>query len=235
MSDVEFCRHAHATFLQLPILRQVPHAFGTKRGYLASLPALGVDPSQLVTLMQVHGNEVLTITNVATVPPEPRVYDAVITNQTGLALGIRTADCVPLLMADTTNGVIAAVHAGWRGLLSGVISRTLTIMCTTFGSSPRNILVAIGPGIGPCCYEVRDNIFDQFLQKHKSSNAFAQQRHGRCYLDLPSFSRLQLRDMGIPGANIETAALCTGCRNDLFYSYRRDGNTGRQLNWIMME
>jgi YfiH family protein len=224
------------TYLQLPIFRRIRHAFLTRTGgEEGAAAALGIPPGRLLTLRQVHGAEVLIFeenTKAALTLHLP--YDAVITDKKRVALGIRTADCLPILMLDRSKRVIAAVHAGWRGIWRGVIERTVNEMRKTFESAPADIVAGIGPGIGPCCYEVKEDVVSLFRHTYGSPDQLVQQREGRTYLDLSRAAQLELSKAGILPANIETIPLCTCCREDLFCSFRRDKKPGRQLSFIML-
>jgi YfiH family protein len=224
-----------STYLQLTHLKKVRHAFCTRGGEEGPLEALGVAPERLLTLRQVHGAEVLIFddnTKAALTLPQP--YDAVITHKKRVALGIWTADCLPILMIDRSKKVIAAIHAGWRGIWHGVIERTVSEMEKAFESAPADILVGIGPGIGPCCYEVKEDVASLFQNSHDAAHRFIREREGRTYLDLSRAARLELTKAGIPPANIEAIPLCTACRADLFFSFRRDKKPGRQVSFIML-
>ena len=164
----------------------------------------------------------------------PLPYDAVITDKKRVALGISTADCLPILMIDRSKKVIAAIHAGWRGMWRGVVQKTARTMIEAFESSPEDILAGIGPAIGPCCYEVGGDVVSLFQNSSDNFQEFIQEREGKTYLDLSRAAQLELTEVGIPPENIEAIPLCTSCRKDLFYSYRRDGKTGRQLSFIML-
>ena len=222
-------------YLQLPVFRRIKHAFCTRTGGEdVSLAALGIPPGRLLTLRQVHGAEVLVYEEHSRALTYPLPYDAVITDKKRVALGIWTADCLPILMVDRSKRVIAAVHAGWRGIWRGVIERTVNEMRKTFESSPADILAGIGPGIGPCCYEVGTDVVSLFQNSHDTPDQLIQEREGRTYLDLSRAAQLELSKTGIPPDNIETVPLCTCCREDLFFSFRRDKQPGRQLSFIML-
>jgi YfiH family protein len=224
------------TYLQLPVFRRIRHVFCTRTvGEEVSLAALGIPSGRLLTLRQVHGAEVLIFeenTKAALTYSLP--YDAVITDKKRVALGIWTADCLPILMVDRSQKIIAAVHAGWRGIWRGVIERTVNAMIKTFESSPADIVAGIGPGIGPCCYEVQQDVVSLFRNSYGSPDQLIQEREGRSYLDLSRAAQLELSKAGIPPANIDTIPLCTCCREDLFFSFRRDKQPGRQLSFIML-
>jgi YfiH family protein len=224
------------TYLQLPLFRRTKHAFGTKtrKGEKKLSAALGIPPGRLLTLRQVHGAEVLIFEGDTKALTYSLPYDAVITNKKRVALAISTADCLPILMIDRSKRVIGAAHAGWRGLWLGVVQRTVQSMTKTFGCAPEDILVGIGPGIGPCCYEVGSEVKSLFQSAFDDPHQFIQEREERIYLDLSTAAQLELSHVGIPPENVEVIPLCTACRKDLFFSYRRDNKTGRQLSFIML-
>jgi YfiH family protein len=228
--------HDGVSFLQLPLFRKTKHAFGTRtrKGEKKLSAALGIPAGRLLTLRQVHGAEVLIFKDNPKALTYPLPYDAVITDKKRVALGIWTADCLPILMLDRSKKVIAAVHAGWRGVWRGIVQRTARTMIETFESAPGNILAGIGPGIGPCCYEVGTDVVSLFQNSHNTPHQFIQEREGRFYLDLSRAAQLELSQVGIPPENIEVIPLCTACRKDLFFSFRRDGKPGRQLSFIML-
>jgi hypothetical protein len=225
-----------STYLQLPIFRRIRHAFCTRMGEEDKTSAvLGIPEGRLLTLRQVHGAEVLIFeenTKAALAYPLP--YDAVVTDKKRVALGIWTADCIPILMLDRSKRIIAAVHAGWRGIWRGVIERTVKAMAETFESAPADIVAGIGPGIGPCCYEVKEDVASLFRNSYGARDQLIQQREGRTFLDLSRAAQLELFKVGIPPAHIEAITLCTCCREDLFFSFRRDKKPGRQLSFIML-
>lgn len=224
------------TYFQLPLFRRTKHAFCTKtrKGEKTLGAALGIPRGRLLTLRQVHGAEVLIYEQHTRALSYALPYDAVITDKKRVALGIWTADCLPILMLDRSKKVIAAVHAGWRGIWLGVIEKTVSEMIRSFESSPADIVAGIGPGIGPCCYEVGTDVVSLFQSSHEDHHQFIQEREGRTYLDLRIAAQLELTQAGIPSANIEAIPLCTACREDLFFSYRRDKRPGRQLSFIML-
>ena len=161
-----------------------------------------------------------------------------------------TADCVPILLADPVKKIIGVVHAGWRGAAKGIVQKTVETMVKQFGSDGKALLAAIGPSIGSCCYKVDEAVAKEFggneylillyppLKKGESKGDLAKGGRGDVEwgLDLKRANFIQLLNMGILEKNISVENLCTSCRNDLFFSYRKDGKiTGRQLNFIMMK
>ena len=224
------------TYFQLPLFRRTKHAFcaKTRKGEKTLGAALGIPRGRLLNLRQVHGAEVLIYDQYTRALTYPPPYDAVITDKKRVALGIWTADCLPILMIDRSKKVIAAVHAGWRGIWRGIIEKTVSEMTKAFGCSPPDIVAGIGPGIGPCCYEVGTDVKSLFQSSHEDHQEFIQEREGRTYLDLSRVAQLELTKAGIPPTNIATIPLCTACRKDLFFSFRRDKKAGRQLSFIML-
>ena len=155
--------------------------------------------------------------------------DAMITNKKGVVLSVLTADCVPLLLLDTQQGVIAAVHAGWKGTQSEIASKTVLMMIETFNSDPKDIIVGIAPAICSCCYEVGMDVAQYFLD---TSHAYEKKEH-KYMLDLPYINKQQLLNVGILEANIEMSGICTSCDVDRFFSYRKEqGCSGRFMSMI---
>lgn len=205
----------------------------------------GFDASRLLTINQVHGNDVLIIDKpVKDISGISKTSaDAIITNQNGIAIGILTADCVPILLADPVKKLISVVHAGWRGTAKCIIQKTIEIMVNHFDSDKKAILAAIGPSIGQCCYKVEgvvakefgDNEFIIPLSPLVKVESKEDRGDFEWMLDLKRANLNQLLNAGIPEKNISMEDICTSCRNDLFFSYRADNKkTGRQLNFIMM-
>jgi len=216
----------------------VHHFFGTK--IAPDLPGAGRNgpPLRVVTVRQVHGTEVLVLDRRSArsleSSPDAQGCDAIVTNQPGVVVAVETADCVPILLLDPVRGVSAAVHAGWRGTLGGIVPRTVAVMQNRFGCSLRSIRVAIGPSIGVCCYEVNGTVLAPLKRGFPYWADVVEDVKGtKAHLDLRGFNRRQLEEVGIGQARIETVNLCTACHPDLFYSYRRDGaGTGRMISGI---
>ncbi len=155
--------------------------------------------------------------------------DALITNQQKVILTVLTADCVPLLLFDPVERVVAAVHAGWRGTEAQIVMKTLSAMQRRFGSDPSYILAGIAPAIGRCCYEVGEDV-----AKHFWDYPDAIERRGEKYmLNLPLINKQQLISSGINEANIQMSDICTSCEVDNYFSYRREhGCSGRFMSII---
>jgi polyphenol oxidase len=197
---------------------------------------LGIDPHRIATCRQVHGDEVAVLEDVPPVRPQ---VDAMIGVVPNLYLAIKTADCVPILLMDPIHGVCAAVHAGWRGTVKRIARKTVRIMKDTFHCREEDIVAALGPAIGRCCYEVDDAVLVPFSRNVPDGDRFIAKvrKHGTqrdAYtLDLVATNRAELTREGIPPANIHEAGLCTSCSPDLLFSYRRDGKlSGRHMSLV---
>jgi polyphenol oxidase len=163
--------------------------------------------------------------------------DALTTRTPRILLGVKTADCVPVLLADARSGACAAVHAGWRGTLASIVARTLERMAKEFGVEAADVSAAIGPAARGCCYEVGNEVIEAFQEKFSdAASIFNKTRDGHALVDLQRANREQLIAAGISPERIYAAPLCTMCRTDLFFSYRREkrthGRTGRLMSVI---
>ena len=166
---------------------------------------------------QVHSNRGISSTAF-----EPGIEaDATFTASERDLLSVLTADCLPLLVYHPI-GVVAAIHAGWRGLYDGIIPNALSML-------PPSPIVVVGPAIGPCCYEIGVDLADQFEAKF-GSRVLIKSENRRPHLDLQRAAYMQLQDAGVQ--DIEIANLCSFCHPDLFFSYRRDGSSGRMMSFI---
>lgn len=196
--------------------------------------AMQVSAKALIGVHQHHSADVVTITEPSDARPKA---DAMVTNQKGIALGILTADCQPVLFADTEAGVIGAAHAGWKGALDGVLDRTVSAM-VALGAQPQNISAAIGPCISQTAYEVGPEFFEDFLAQDMSfSRFFAGGKDERMQFDLPSFGLHMLREAGVGSA--EWIGHCTYADESRFYSYRRathrkEADYGRLISAIRL-
>ncbi len=192
-------------FDQFPWLR---HGFGTR------LSVGWPDAGSLATAKQIHSDQVL----VATKPGQLGPGDAIISHRPGVTVAIRTADCLPILIVDPKTRAVAAVHAGWRGVVAEIVPKAVDAMRREFHSRPENLEIAIGPGIGACCFEVGPEVGAEF-------RAFFPERNdleARAKVDLAETVCRQLGRNGITRGQIDTSELCTFCERELFESYRRD-------------
>jgi len=166
--------------------------------------------------------------------------DAAITEIPFIPLTVMGADCNLILIADIKKRVIAAVHAGWKGVLNQIIIKTIKILQNDFNSNLKDVFIFIGPSIRKCCFKVKQDIFDLFYFKFKKNLIFKktiddEEKINYYFIDLVNLITKDLLDLGIPKNNISDLKLCTYCNEDLFFSYRRKKETGRQAGIIMIE
>ena len=212
----------------------------------------------LITLRQIHSAVVHRVAEAHAGDEAVLTGDGLMTDEPGLVLGIQTADCVPVLVADRKRGAVAAFHAGWRGTLRRIVESGVGRMRLEFGSAPEDLVAAVGPAIGQCCYGVGEEVEQEFRSQfayagellrevydsdpvHKKYPLlFMSQRapgHGEMgpslHLDLQEANRRQLLAAGLPSDSVQVLGHCTSCRTDLFFSYRAEqGLTGRMLALI---
>jgi polyphenol oxidase len=205
----------------------------------------------LKSLKQIHSAIIHKITNR---DDQPAAGDGLITNVPGVLLAVKTADCLPVIVVDPVKLAVGVFHAGWRGTLQRIVEKGVGEMRKHYGSDPTDLVAAIGPGIGKCCYEVGDEVMDLFDSQFAFSRElfedvfdshalhlkypllFMNQRapgHGepaaRPHLDLMKANRIQLLKAGVPEKHISVLDYCTSCRTDLFFSHRKEQVTGRMM------
>jgi hypothetical protein len=217
--------------------------------------ALGAGEMRPVMLKQIHSDVVHRV-DALTAIREPLQGDALITADAGVLLVVQTADCVPILLADTKNRAVAAIHSGWRGTVRRIAEKTLGRMRMDFGTRPEDVIAAIGPSIGQCCYEVGSDVAKEFHAQFPDArqwfdgpfDALAAGENDpnwlpwltmrppghappepKVQLDLLAANRSILASAGVPAANIFSSEFCTACRSELFFSYRRERTTGRMM------
>lgn len=202
------------------------------RGRVAD--AMGVSPVALVGVHQVHSADVAVVTKPTADRPKA---DAMVTNVSGIALSILTADCQPVLFADRQAGVIGAAHAGWQGAISGVLENTVTEM-EKLGASRKNIVAVIGPSISQAAYEVGQEFAERFIDDDAdNARFFSNGNDGKYQFDLPAFGLARLRNMGL--AETEWTHHCTYSNPERFFSYRRsthlkESDYGRLISTIRL-
>ena len=230
----------------VPLAERARHLFSTRQ---LELPAdfnerrrnidvfagdLGVAPERLMRARQVHGRHVLVIDEGANEPAGSVEADAVMSTVPGTACAVQIADCVPILIAAPRHAV-AAVHAGWRGTAAGVAAEAVRALARA-GADPSTLVAALGPSIGPCCYQVDARVRDVFAASPDWSAAepgFTADGEGHWRLDGSQINRRLLEQAGIPAASIHESRLCTACDLGRFYSYRAEGaGTGRLIAGI---
>jgi hypothetical protein len=195
----------------LAALAGIEHGFGTRQSANSQ--------EGMASLTQIHSTTPLVASEAGCAGRG----DALLTSRAGLAVSVRTADCFPILLADPGSGAVAAVHAGWRGAAGRIVRETLARMRAEFGTEPKRVWAAIGPGIGACCYPVGLDV----------ARRFGLDRAGP--LDLASENRKQLVEEGVPGSQIDFLNLCTCCGEARFHSWRRDKErAGRMISFIAL-
>jgi hypothetical protein len=179
----------------------------------------------MLSVKQVHGTDALVVDRALTSADRfSSGWDALVTDQRGIMVAVRTADCVPVLLYDPKRKIVAAVHAGWRGAVAGIVGKTITVMEARFGTVPEHVQVSIGPSAGVCCYEVDQTVLDKLPEACPDFQKVVRgQRGGKAHLDLKLLIREQARNAGVRQDAITSVNLCTICHEDLFFSYRRDG------------
>lgn len=198
--------------------------------------AFGISPERLVTVNQVHGEDIVIVDSGNFRGLKAVQADALICHTPGIAIGIETADCVPVLLFDPETPAIAAVHAGWRSTVKQIVRKTAAKMQQEFGSDPSRMIAAIGPAIGRECYEVDEPVMGPVREVFPFWREIAQPREaGRWGLDLVKANKMELMQQGLAEGNIHAVGLCTSCRRDLFYSFRAEGRTGRMLSVVMIK
>jgi YfiH family protein len=192
---------------------------------------------RLATCWQVHGADVRRVRPqdaTAALDTNEERCDALTTDAPRILLGVQTADCVPVILGDARTGACAAVHAGWRGTAASIVSATLERMREEYGTRAEEVRACIGPAANVCCYEVGREVIETFRARFADTDELlVPTREGHARIDLQRANRRQLTSAGVLPERIHTAPFCTICRNDLFFSYRREkqlhGRTGRLL------
>lgn len=196
-------------------------ALGLRHAFAASEPA----PPGVELPRQVHG------ARVAVLPPRGVAgeADAVVSDVPGRGVGVRTADCVPILLASPDGRAVAAVHAGWRGTAAGIAREAVRVLARRAGCAPGDLVAALGPHIGPCCYEVDRRVRERFAREEVFLPGV---RPGRWMLDLGTANELDLLEAGMRGERIERVGGCTRCSPEGYPSYRRGDRERRMVHWI---
>lgn len=196
--------------------------------------ALGVEIDALVRMRQVHGAAVYVAGKAGNgVRPVPAPYEAwpeadiAVSDDPSLVVSVRAADCVPVLLADRHGRAVAAVHAGWRGTAGGAVIAAVHALAERFHVNPADLVAAVGPSIGACCYEVGPDLAEHFSAHPEAPRWFSSE--ARPHLDLWRATRDQLTRAGVPAAHVHVAELCTFDHPAQLYSYRRDGARAGRL------
>ncbi len=201
-------------------------AAGIDRNAVAKIA--GVRTADVYMPVQQHTDKVLCID----FDLDPKIADGVITKRQGILIGVQVADCVPILLYDKKKQVTGAVHAGWRGTSGGILKIALMTMMEKFCSSAPDILIAIGPSIKSCCYEVGHEVAAA-VEKTSGGTDYSARKGEKYFIDLPSANKHQAFSLGIPPENIWLSGECTSCRPEKYSSYRFEkGAAGRQGGFI---
>jgi YfiH family protein len=237
-----------------PLEAVAPHLFTTRQpqlsGNLLRQLAAAVGADTVATVKQVHGAAVLKVSGGWTRPADRSEADVLVSNDPTVAVAVRVADCVPVLLADRKTAAVSAVHAGWRGTAARAVVAAVQALTRECGTRPEDLIAAIGPSIGPCCYEVGSELVDAFVAAgHERSSidrwftttpsprgsfgGSPSAKSGPLRLDLPGANRDQLVVAGVPESHIHLSGLCTAMHLDVFTSYRVEKeNAGRLLGVI---
>lgn len=207
--------------------------FENRRRFLAVFG----DGFDLAVVWQVHGDTIKTVASESDIHNSEDRADAQISDLKNILVGVKTADCVPVLVGDTKTGAFAAIHAGWRGTVQSIVAKAVKEMLRVFGSNAEDMICAIGPGACGRNYEIGQDVIGAFAENFSNSKKyFSPTREGHALVDLHLANKDQLAGCGVAEVNIFTAPFCTMERNDLFFSYRLEkqkyGKTGRLLSVI---
>lgn len=220
-----------------PLASVARHCFSTRElelegvlaapapGWASLARALDVETASLVRMHQVHCADVFEA-HEANRDSRPEA-DIAVTDDPSVVISVRVADCVPILLADRRSGAVAAVHAGWRGTAAGAVMVAVDSLRARYGTNAGDVIAAIGPSIGPCCYEVGPDLAAQFSSHPEAPSWFS--RTEKPHLDLWRATRDQLARAGVPPGQIHVCALCTFDHPAVFHSYRRDGKAAGRL------
>ena len=215
--------------LNLGITRPDERA-AVRENYHRFCAAIGADVTSLVMTHQVHEDTIRQATRADVLDDllDPLDYqaDGLLTNQPGLCLTIYYADCIPVLLYDPVHRAIAAVHSGWRGTSLGIAPQAVAKMTALYGSDPGDILAAIGPGIGPCCFETHDDVPSAMVQRLGEDilSHCVPLAHGKFSVDLKGIIHWQLTQAGLADGHVDTLSLCTACHPELYWSHRKMGD-----------
>ncbi len=185
--------------------------------------------SRIQVMNQVHTDQVCHVDSLQSIPS----CDALMTQQKGLVLTVMVADCIPILIYDPVHQAIAAVHAGRAGAFMNIVQKTVDEMHLRYKSRPEDIVVSMGPSIRSCCYEIGGDVIEE--AKALGYETFMQTKEKSTFLDIRGIVKKQMHDAGILTQKIEDISECTSCRNEKYFSFRKEGQTGRFCGAIMLK
>ena len=186
------------------------------------LKALKLNKKDLIMMEQVHGRKVEWVGE-KEAGKVIREIDGLVTEEKGVVLGVKVADCLPVLFFDKKRKIIGVAHAGWKGVLAEIGQEVVWKM-KLLGSNPKNVLVGIGPHLSGCCYEIKKDLVEKFIKKFDKRPEMIFKKKNKIHLNLAVSLKVQLIKVGILKQNIESPLACTSCQNDEFYSYRKDSD-----------
>lgn len=196
-----------------------------QKNYDTIAKQMGFDTDKLRLTSQVHGDVVLKVAEGYGLFNQPNIdCDALITDVAGISLVVYTADCVPILLCDPQRRCIAAIHAGWRGTSVNIVHKTIDRLYQEYGSSPENIVAAIGPAIGRCCYEVGEEVVSALSGLYPQAGDTMSRTDSKWHADLKDMNRALMVQAGVLPQNISVDGHCTRCNPELFWSHRRHGD-----------
>jgi YfiH family protein len=196
-------------------------------------PRIVTAPERIVRLNQIHSGTVVVVDKNADLKALPE-GDALVTDRPGIVIGVKTADCLPILVYERKARVVAAIHAGWRGLAACIVQHTLEEMLRRFGCRIEFMEFAFGPCISEVHYEVGEEVIEKFREVFGVRFSYKQKPGAKPHLDLVGTARMNCEDVGFYHRNLAEVGLCTFERADLFHSHRRKAGEGRQFNFIGM-
>ena len=202
------------------------------------LAALHLENAQLATLSQVHSDRLHILDENTPAENGRPEADALGTRRNGIAIAVQVADCFPILVADARQRIVAAIHAGWRGILARIFEKTAAGLRAAFGTDPSDLVIAIGPGIRSCCFEVGPEVVEKFQDAYPRAQLSRPHptRERKYFLDLTQALQIQFEKIGLDRDNIFDQGSCTCCNSSEFFSYRRDGpRSGRMMGLITLE
>jgi YfiH family protein len=194
--------------------------------------AAGIHDGRIVTMRQMHGDQIVEVKDKKL--KEAGEADGMVTGEPEIFPAVLTADCVPLLFIAPEQKLVAAVHAGWRGTLAGIAEKTIRFFENHYGVPAADLEVALGPSIGPCCYQVQDDVAAPLMKRWgKLMTPSIVATEGKSFVNLRRLNRDILRAYGVPGNQLYQIGPCTSCAAEEFFSYRRErSETGRQMSFI---